>query len=121
MMTLYLNQKLNSLENSNVKVFVLHPGVVKTDLYVNEKWLTVSLFLFLSALFTNVASSRAYRFFFSSTLKNLLLNCYKCRRVLSYMLVKIFKSLQMQLLVECTDFYFFFFIINFKKFATLLE
>jgi len=41
MMTLYLNQKLNSLENSNVKVFVLHPGVVKTDLYVNEKWLTV--------------------------------------------------------------------------------
>ena len=43
MMMLYLNQKLNSLENSNVKVFALHPGVVKTDLYVNEKWLTVSL------------------------------------------------------------------------------
>ena len=97
-MTLYLNQKLNSLENSYVKVFVLHPGVVKTDLYVNEKWLTVSLFLFLSALFTNVASSRAYRFFFSSsTLKKLLL--YKS----SYMLVKISKSLQTQLLVECTN------------------
>ena len=42
MMTIYLDQKLSSLEDTHVKVLAVHPGIVKTDLYVNVRYMTVS-------------------------------------------------------------------------------
>ena len=42
MMTIYLDQKLSSLEDTHVKVSAVHPGIVKTDLYVNVRYMTVS-------------------------------------------------------------------------------
>ncbi len=38
----YLNEKCSTLDNCYVTFNSVHPGVVKTDLYANARWITVS-------------------------------------------------------------------------------
>ena len=61
MMTIYLDQKLSSHEDTHVKVLAVHPGIVKTDLYVNVRYMTVSTVVLLIELqcgnFGNLLSS----------------------------------------------------------------
>ena len=42
MFTLSLNKKLSLTDDCHVKVYALHPGIVKTDLYANARYMTVS-------------------------------------------------------------------------------
>jgi NAD(P)-dependent dehydrogenase (short-subunit alcohol dehydrogenase family) len=44
MFTQYLNEKCKDEDECYVTVNALHPGVVKTDLYVHAEWITVSIY-----------------------------------------------------------------------------